>query len=129
MNVNYNGCQGVWRWCRPDVTGQDIGSPSGGRSWAEWFNTSAFKVPAPLTGGNAAPYDIYGPGNSTLDAALFKTFRFTERFNLEFRLEAFNAFNKVQLGSPDTNMQDSNFGQITSSSGERHAQVSLRLHF
>ena len=89
----------------------------------------AFKIPAPLTGGNAAPYDIYGPGNSTLDTALFKTFRFTERFNLEFRLEAFNTFNKVQLGGPDTNMQDSNFGQITSSSGERHAQVSLRLHF
>jgi len=129
IDVNYNGCQGVWRWCRPDLTGQDIGSPSGGRSWAEWFNTAAFKTPAPLTGGNAAPYDIYGPGNSTLDAALFKTFRFTERFNLEFRFEAFNAFNKVQLGGPDTNMQDSTFGQITSSSGERHAQFSLRLHF
>jgi len=129
LDVNYNGCQGVWRWCAPDVTGQDIGSPSGGRSAAQWFNTGAFKTPAPLTGGNAAPYSIYGPGNSTLDAALFKTFRFTERFNMEFRFEAFNAFNKVQLGAPDTNMQDANFGQITSSSGERKAQASLRLHF
>ena len=130
IDVNYNGCQGVWRWCRPDVVnGQNIGSPSGGRSAAEWFNTAAFKTPAPLTGGDAAPYDIFGPGNSTLDAALFKTFRFTERWNLEFRLEAFNAFNKTQLGGPDTNMQDSTFGKITSSSGERHAQASLRLHF
>ena len=114
---------------RPTCTGQSIGSPSGGRSAAEWFNTAAFKIPAPLTGGNAAPYDIYSPGNSTLDAALFKTFRITERFNMEFRFEAFNAFNKVQLGAPDTNLQDSTFGKITTSSGERHAQFSLRLHF
>jgi hypothetical protein len=129
IDLNYNGCQGVWRWCRPDVTGQSIGSPSGGRSAAEWFNTAAFTTPAHLTGGNAAPYDIFQPGNSTVDAALFKTFHFTERWNLEFRFEAFNALNKTQLGAPDINMQDSTFGQITTSSGERHAQASLRLHF
>jgi len=128
--LGYNGCQGVWRWCRPDVvSGQNIGSPSGGRSASEWFNTAAFTTPAPLTGGNAAPYDIYNPGNSTLDTALFKTFRMTERFSTEFRFEAFNAFNKVQLGAPDTNLQDSTFGKITTSSGERRAQFSLRLHF
>ena len=100
-----------------------------GRSAAQWFNTAGVTIPAPLTGGDAGPYTIRGPGASTLDAALFKTFRFTERFNMEFRLEAFNAFNKTQLGVPDMNYQDSTFGKITSSSGERNAQLSLRVHF
>jgi hypothetical protein len=131
LTLSYNGCQGVWNSCRPDiVAGKNAnGAPAGGRSAAKWFNTSAVTHPAPLTGGDAGAYNVRGPGNSTLDAALFKTFRFTERWNLEFRLEAFNAFNKTQLGNPDTNLQDSAFGAITSSSGERNAQFSLRLHF
>jgi outer membrane receptor protein involved in Fe transport len=131
LSLAYNGCQGVWNSCRPDlVAGQNANAaPSGGRGAAQWFNTSAVTVPAALTGGDAGPFSVRGPGNSTLDASLFKNFRFNERFNLEFRLEAFNALNKVQLGNPDTNLQDSTFGKITSSSGERNAQISLRLHF
>jgi hypothetical protein len=76
-------------------------------------------------------FNISAPGNSTFDASLFKTFRITERFNAEFRLEAFNAFNKTQLGQPDTNLQDATFGKITTNQlgTERHGQVSLRVHF
>ncbi len=131
LSLGYNGCEGVWNSCRPDiVAGQNANAaPAAGRSPAQWFNTTAVTVPAPLTGGDAGPFNIRAPGASTLDAALFKTFRMTERFNLEFRLEAFNAFNKTQFGAPDTNLQDSTFGVITSSSGQRNAQVSLRLHF
>ena len=131
MSLAYNGCQGVWNSCRPDiVAGKNANAaPAGGRSAAEWFDTGAVAYPAPLTGGDAAAFTIRAPGNSTLDAALFKTFRITERWNLEFRFEAFNAFNKTQLGSPDMNLQDSTFGKITSSSGQRNAQFSLRLHF
>ena len=131
LSLGYNGCEGVWNSCRPDlVAGKNANAaPAGGRSAAQWFDTTAVTIAAPLTGGNAGPFTIRGPGASTLDAALFKTFRFTERFNLEFRLEAFNAFNKTQLGNPDMNLQDSTFGVITSSSGQRNAQLSLRLHF
>lgn len=131
LSLAYNGCEGVWNSCRPDlVAGQNPNAaPAGGRGPAQWFNTAAVTIPAPLTGGDAGPFTIRGPGASTLDAALFKTFRFTERFNMEFRLEAFNAFNKVQFGNPDMNLQDSSFGRITSSSGARSAQLSLRLHF
>jgi len=131
MTLGYNGCQGVWNACGPNiVAGMNANAaPPGGRSAAEWFNTAAVTFPTPLTGGDAGSNSISAPGNSTLDAALFKTFRMTERFNLEFRMEAFNAFNKTQLGLPDTNLQDSTFGMITSSSGQRSVQFSLRLHF
>jgi hypothetical protein len=48
---------------------------------------------------------------------------------MEFRLEAFNVFNKTQLGNPDLSLQNSTFGVITSGGGERNVQLSLRLHF
>ena len=81
------------------------------------------------TGGDAGAFNITAPGNATLDASLFKNFSITERFRVEFRLEAFNALNKTQLGTPDTNLQDATFGKITTSNDARRAQVSLRLHF
>jgi len=129
--ITYNGCQGVWNSCRVDVVaGQDPnGAPPGGRSPAKWFDTSAVTYPTPLTGGNIGALNIRGPGDSTLDTSLFKTFRITERWRTEFRLEAFNLFNKVQLGSPQTAIQNATFGQITSAGGERNIQFSLRLHF
>ena len=128
---NMADCQGAWVTCRVDVVpGRDPNNaPSGGRSWAKWFDTSAVRAAAPLTGGNLGLLTLIGPGTSTLDTSLFKNFRFNERFNLEFRMEAFNLFNKVQLGNPDVNFQDSTFGQINGASGERKAQISLRLRF
>ncbi|MGA2725618.1 MAG: carboxypeptidase regulatory-like domain-containing protein [Bryobacteraceae bacterium] len=131
FTASSNACQGVWASCRPDVVaGMDPNAaPPGGRSPAKWFNTAGFTTPAPLTGGDEGTSMIRGPGNSTLDAALFKTFRLTERFTMEFRFEAFNAFNKTQFGLPDGALQDSTFGQITTSSGQRNTQFALRLHF
>lgn len=131
LTLSYGGCQGMWAICLPDVVkGQDANAaPSGGRSAAKWFNTAAVVAAAPGTGGDSGTFNISAPGNSTFDASLFKTFRFNERFNMEFRTEAFNLFNKTQLGQPDMNLQDSSFGSITQSTGERHIQFSLRLHF
>ncbi len=131
LTLSSNACKGVWASCRPDiVAGKNAnGAPPDGRSPAKWFDTTAVTTPAAGTGGNAGAYNMRGPGNSTLDASLFKTFRFSERLAMEFRLEAFNVFNKTQLGNPDLNLQNSTFGSITSSSGSRTAQISLRLRF
>jgi hypothetical protein len=133
LSLSYNGCQGQWAICEPNVVAgmNPNAAPAGGRSAAQWFNTAAVVAAAPGTGGDAGVFNISAPGNSTFDASLFKTFRITERFNAEFRLEAFNAFNKTQLGQPDTNLQDATFGKITTNQlgTERHGQVSLRVHF
>jgi hypothetical protein len=129
--LGYNGCQGVWNSCRPDiVAGQNpAAAPSGGRGPNLWFNTSAVTTAAPLTGGNAGAYNMTNPGASVLDLSLFKAFHFTETKDLEFRAEAFNMPNKTQLSGPDYSRQDATFGVITSSSGARTVQFSLRAHF
>jgi hypothetical protein len=41
---------------------------------------------------------LYGPSDYTANAAVMKNFKLTERFNFQFRMDAFNVFNHVALG-------------------------------
>ena len=49
-----------------------------------------------------------------MDLALMKVVRVPHREDMrfEFRAEAFNATNRVNLGTPDYNVTDPNFGKI-----------------
>jgi hypothetical protein len=136
-------CQGNWNRCMPDlVAGQNPNAaPSNGRSPGpngQWFDLSAFKIAAPLTGGNLGLQSNTAPPTRTLDASLFKDFAFTERFQMQFRAEAFNVANTPQFDRPDASLSDSklaggngNFGKVlnTISSTERHIQFALRFRF
>src|SRR5262249_47633377 len=101
-------------------------------------DVSAFAIAAPLTGGNLGLQSNTAPPTRTMDFSVFKDFKFTERFALQFRAEAFNLANTPQFDRPDASLSDSklaggngNFGQgLGSIAGtERHVQFSLRLHF
>ena len=138
--LRYNGCQGFWNVCRPDVvTGMNPNAaPANGRDPSQWFNIANVTTPAPLTGGNLGLQSQTGPGTRTLDFSLFKDFRFTERFNLELRAEGTNIANTPVFNTPDNNLQDAaslggngNFGKITgtAAASERHVQFQLRLIF
>jgi hypothetical protein len=79
----------------------------------QWINIAAFAVPARGTWGNAGRNTVRAPGLVQVDLALQKRFSFGGR-SLEFRAEAFNAFNRVNLGAPGTNISSSSsFGRIT----------------
>ncbi len=141
-------CHGVWSRCLPDYaqgyTGNGNSAPSGGRTPNEYFDTSAYTVAYSnqalgiATGGDVGLQSITGPPTETLDFSIFKNFKLTERFNLQFRGEAVNLTNFTVLSAPDVSYGDSktvggngNFGVITSSVAgtERHLQFSLRLAF
>jgi hypothetical protein len=141
-------CHGVWSRCLPDYaagyTGNGDSAPPGGRTPAEWFDTSAYTVAYSnqaagiATGGDVGLQSITGAPTKTMDFSLFKNFRLTERFNVQFRGEALNLANTTQFSQPDVSLGDSkalggngNFGQITSSIAgtERHLQFSLKLFF
>ena len=51
--------------------------------------------------------------------------------NLEFRLEAQNALNHPVFGTPDTSVDDGNFGAIfnTSGNGSRQIQLAVKFNF
>lgn len=81
---------------------------------AQWFNPAAFTVPARGTWGNAGRNNVRGPGLLQVDLALQKRFEIAGSRNVEFRIEAFNAFNRVNLGNPGTAVTSpSSFGVIT----------------
>jgi len=59
----------------------------------EYFNAACFSGPTAGTNGQwQLPY-VHGPAYFNSDLALFKTFKVTERQNVEFRLSAFNFLN------------------------------------
>jgi hypothetical protein len=96
------------------------------------FNTAAF-APLPDFTPRTSPllYDgVGGPGRWNLDTTLSKTFPIKERFDLEFRLEAYNLTNSFVWGNPDASFYSSTFGQCTSQANRgREMQYTLRLIF
>lgn len=66
-----------------------------------WFNPNAFVVPPNGTYGNLGRNVLDGPGLSEVDLSLMKNMRLSERWNLQFRAEAFNVFNTANFNTPN----------------------------
>ncbi|HET7841090.1 MAG TPA: TonB-dependent receptor, partial [Terriglobia bacterium] len=96
----------------------------------EYFNTSVFGPNAIGTFGNSGKNNLRGPGAFNTDLALLKDTKIGERWTLQFRAEAFNAFNNVNFGLPDYYQTDPTFGQITYTSRDpRIMQFAMKLLF
>jgi len=110
-----------------------IGSRLGGAGSAKtFFNTGCFTQPKDFSYGNEPRTDntLRTPGTDNWDMSLFKNIPLTERTSLNFRVEAFNLFNRVQFGSPNTQLGNSQFGWITNQSNNpRIFQFAGRLRF
>jgi hypothetical protein len=91
--------------------------------------TSAFPVPTPGTNGNLGRNVFRGPGFAQTDLSLAKNFKILERLSGQFRFDAFNAFNRVNLNNPSGDLNSSNFGRSTSADTPRVFQARLRLEF
>jgi hypothetical protein len=97
---------------RPNrVAGQPCRAPSGSPKF-QWLNPAAWTLDNFQLGqfGTASIGDCSGPGIANTDFSLYKNFKLTERVKLQFRMEFFNLFNKVQFrtNSSDTTSIDSN---------------------
>lgn len=66
------------------------------------IDTSVFTKPGAGTFGNLERNAVDGPGYWRTDGSLLKKFYFNETMNFEFRIEAENLFNHVNLGNPDS---------------------------
>jgi hypothetical protein len=108
-----------------------------------YFDPSAFSgVPTgQVRFGTTGRNILRGPGLFNLDASLFRDFRLTERFKLQFRAECFSLTNTPHFANPGTSWApgSTTFGVITStlnlsgqmagSGGERWLWLSARLIF
>lgn len=100
-----------------------------------WFDTSAFARPTGVRFGTVGRNTMRGPGVVNTDMSLFRTFKATERINLQFRAEAFNLSNTPHFANPNGNANNSNFGRILATQTadalgrSREFRFGLRLGF
>jgi hypothetical protein len=124
------------------VVGQSMYLPNPGPNG--FFNPAAFSQPGqvidaagvPLTEfGDLARRAARGPGTRNLDFSVFRNFMFRERYNLQFRAEAFNltntpAFFLPSANSPELTIGNSSFGKLNSSASTgRQIQFGVKLYF
>ena len=102
-----NNASGV---CRPNKgTGAFNLGPSGlihpaggGSPYVQYFTPvvvgGVWLAPPNGVIGDSGFDALYGPSDYTANANITKNFKLTERFNLAFRMDAYNVFNHVALG-------------------------------
>jgi hypothetical protein len=124
---------------RADFVGGAIYNVSGDQGPTAWFNTLAFRQAPDTRLGNSAVGVIEGPALKLVDLSARKRFAVTERFNLTFQADFFNAVNHGNLRAPATNLgtidattgrpTNTTFGTITASGPGRNIQLALKLNF
>lgn len=106
-----------------------IGDPVGPQTVNEWFNRAAFAPPAPNQFGSAPNGVVRGPGVHLTDLGIFKNFKISSRFQAQYRLELFNAFNHPQFTGVGTVLGNPTFGTLTSAAEPRLIQMGFKLIF
>jgi len=140
---SYNGCSQDndvgGAYCSPII----LGHPSTGGKRTQFFTVAP--SPLALNGQVSGIYErpqigqfgnrrnsLNGPHFFNSDVSVFKNFLITERFRGQFRAEAFNVFNHVNLGQPNGCVDCGGAGSITSIASNalmRNFQFGLRLEF
>jgi hypothetical protein len=64
-----------------------------------------------------------------VDLSLFKNNYIGERYNVQFRVEMFNALNSPQFLAPENNIRSSSFGAINGARGARQIQLATKFIF
>ena len=108
----------------------------------QWFDPTAFVLPAAGTFGNVGRNELIGPDLKTVDLAVSRVFNtpaLGSRSRLDFRVEVFNVFNRANFGPPsliafagtsDNEAPLPSFGQIRSTvTSARQIQLGVRWSY
>ena len=97
----------------------------------QWFNTAAFAQPALGTDGTRRPQHRRRPrAIATSTSGCSATSVSVAGHGLQFRVEATNVFNIVNLQNPGTNLNaPATFGKIRSARDMRRIQLGARFSF
>jgi hypothetical protein len=93
------------------------------------FPATAFPIPALGTDGNLGIGTYRGPGFAETDLSLAKKFAVSERLSIKLQMDAYNAFNRVNLNNPSLTLNTTTFGQATSALTARVYQAGLKIQF
>ena len=113
---------------RPGRTASVIAA-AGLRRSTNGSTPAAFAAPAYGFFGNCGTGIIRGPRQNTWNAALYKSFRLTEKVNAQIRGEFFNFANHPSFLNVSTTLGTGNFGQVTSALQPRIIELGAHLDF
>ncbi len=120
--VNQTGITGS---IRPRLTGAPVYSGSSG----PFLNPAAFAAPLPGQWGDAGRNSITGPSQLGVYASLARTFRLSDRYDMDLRVDATNPFNHVTFPGWNTTVGSPQFGLPYIANPMRSLQTSLRARF
>lgn len=127
--VTYNGDRANTgnTFVNADLIGQP--SPST-RTPQNWLNTSSFAAPALYSFGTLGRNALRSDYQRNVDLSIFRRFPLHDSINLEFRAEAYNLSNTPVFAKPNSVINATNFGVITSTANaERQLQFALKLNY
>ncbi len=113
---------------RPNRIGSGL-LPPGQRSIHDWFDVADFPIPAPYTYGDSGRDILAGPGLRNVDLKIGKDFQVTEKAELHFRAEFYNALNTPPFGPPNSEVDLPNAATITTAGAAREIQLALKVTF
>jgi trimeric autotransporter adhesin len=116
---------GVTGSIRANYTGASVHAAPAGL----FLNSAAFTAPAAGQWGDAGRDSITGPHQFTLNASAARTFRMTNRFNLDLHIDATNLLNHVNFTSWNTTVTSTQYGLPVAANPMRSLQTTLRLRF
>lgn len=96
----------------------------------KWFDTSAYSQPAAFTFGNEPIFSpvLRAHNVRNFDLSVFKNLDLTATMRVQVRVEALNAFNRVQFSGPNTSVTSSSFGVVSGqANAPRQLQVGVKL--
>lgn len=118
---------------RPNLVGDPRAGIDRGRdrivNGGPWYNVGAYALPANGTFGNSGRNTMISPGDWNLDLGIFKNFAVSEKFQVQYRWEMFNALNHANLTNPVGRVTSGTAGEINTLTGPRIMQMGLRIEF
>jgi hypothetical protein len=90
----------------------------------------AFQTPPANTYGNVARSVLYGPSTKNWDISVARRIKLYENKSINFKVDAFNAFNTPNFATPNSALGAGTAGQITGTVNDnRDLQISATLYF
>jgi hypothetical protein len=109
---------------KPGRTGGKVSNPNRGH----YFDSTAYDTPPTGFQGTVTRNTLRGPGTQNVDLSAIKNFSIEGPLKAQFRAEAFNLLNHVNLANPNANITSSTVGQITgTSTDQRDIQLAFKL--
>jgi hypothetical protein len=114
----------------PDLIGP-VKRLGGVGSGQHFYDPAAFAdVASGAVYGNVGRNPFLGPGSVNFDFSLFRTVKITERFDLQFRVDAANLFNSPHFNNPNGDLSSGSFMEIKSAKfDERQFRLGVRFAF